>query len=76
MMMIGIVDEDGLGVAAMIVADPGAPHMSAVLGDLRALESELLADLLLLHLQFSLNIAVCYVSCCKGVLQSSPVELD
>lgn len=48
MMTIGTVAEGGLEVAAMIVADPGAPRMSAVLGDLRALESELMAGWLYL----------------------------
>lgn len=51
MMMIGTVVEDGLGVAATVIAGPGAPRMSAVLGDLRALESEFLTGLLCLHLR-------------------------
>lgn len=45
MTMIGMAAEDDPGAAAMIVVGPAAHPMNAVLGGLRAPESELLANL-------------------------------
>lgn len=53
MTMSGIAAEDDPGAAVTTGAGHVAPPMNAVLGGRRALESELLATLLYLLLQFS-----------------------